>query len=218
MSEENKKLSKWQERRKRLIEPILVNADFQNDVAQYLEHKKRGSDIPLELLPSQIGKRYNFPSGSAVFLGNYVYFGVIDYGLLRPTISLISMKDKTIEPMPEFWTGQFEWFVDQFEQGKGVYLTLEQGTTRQEIERFIAENWSTVIAPKLTDSPLSGRPVRDVLYAERDEAIYQLFISGMTAQTIARSVEDDGINGNHYDLTPEHIRTIISRMKHKHDT
>ena len=201
MAGSTNKLSEWQLKRKRQLEALLKQREFQTKAAA-IRTQKDDQQARYEATLALI--RNNLPPDCTPFLVEYIATGKKRWELIRPPVLVLSHKSRTLGPsenaamMYAMYTRAHEDIEETQTQ-----LIIESGATKKEVMDFIESDWRII-------QPTKASRVRERPYADRDDEIYELSKFKKPKEIHAE------LAARGFDLTEPHIRKIIERERKRH--
>lgn len=182
------KLFPWQERAKRIIEPLLAREDFRSTLSRY--RKPDASwlyEVDTNYLDdSSICSLYNLPSNMTALVSHLAETGNVDYDLIPAPVSLKrGPENRAI-----------------------AYIEITHNALRDDVETFIEREWTTIAKTANRPKAWLSRPtgqVKETFFAQRDAEIFEMYANGTKPKQLA---EKTGLD----DAT---IRQIVYRQKKK---
>lgn len=153
------------------IEELLNNQTFLNEV----EAARSTTPLARPAMIATILMTFGVPSRYFGFIHHYVETKTIDKKLISEPISVVSDIDRTAEPTTN--DPHEEWRLMQYSDSRGVYLKLSHDVTQPELKKFINDNWTKLIKPRLKRSARDKKRLGYVYYPEKDREIYDTYLN-----------------------------------------
>lgn len=193
------KLSNAQKKIWSLIEPLLSNKSFLQDVEFIRKTQKHVQPI----LTAHLRLAYDIPTSAGKFIEHYIETGEHDKSLIEIPIKVLSTHDRTVEPSDD---PVMAWKRHQIADAGYVGLIFNYDVTKDEIFEFIDKNYSKFIKPRLLKLSGPRKPRRARPLAARDLRIYTAYLEG-------KKPKDIGVAER---MSAEDVRVIIKRQKTYH--
>ncbi len=189
-----KELYPWQERIRKLLEPLLLRHDFLRAIEAYRTNGG-SSDATVRL------SLFGLPDDAINVVKHLAISGEIDYGLVPSPLEIINERDKTAEP--DITYNESWWKRPNY-----TYIAVSHNARREDVEEFLRREWKNIEKKSWGHKYFLQRPTapsRETFYAERDSAIYEAYIKGAKPKQLAI---DTGLDDSA-------VRQILYRQKKK---